>query len=178
MYSSSAESVFAVSSADVASKPQAIMDDPASFAECTRHGFKRKADHNKQESLCCFLLVIICSLSSPLFITLGHGVLVGKVIPSALSLLAAASTAWLQLRKPQSLWTIYRDCQRRIEDSQYKYVYGLEEYAVSKDERGTLLANDVRKVAWDAHQRWLPLIPTPEVIGSYRPKDRIINGNS
>ncbi|WP_219904167.1 SLATT domain-containing protein [Aphanothece minutissima] len=153
------------------------MDDSPAFAESTRRGFKLKADHNKQESLCFFVVVIACSLTSPLFITLGHGLWLGKVIPSVLSLVAAGGTAWLQLRKPQSLWSIYRDCQRRVEDSQTKYVYGLEEYAVSEDERRVLLANDVRKIAWDAHRRWLPLVPTPEAIGGYNSKGVIGDGN-
>jgi Protein of unknown function (DUF4231) len=140
--------------------------DAHAFAEQTLAGFKAKANHNKRESLSCFAIVVVCSLVSPLFVTLGDGVLWGKVVPSVLSLSAAASTAWLQLRKPQSLWTLYRDCQRRIEDHLYKYRYHLSEYAASEEERARLLAEVVRAVAWDAHQRWLPLVPTPEAIGT------------
>jgi hypothetical protein len=138
---------------------------PLKFAEETLRSFKKKADHNKNESLACFTLVVICSLASPLFVTLGDGLLLAKIIPSVLSLSAAASTAWLQLRKPQSLWVLYRDCQRRIEDHTYKYRYYLAEYASGEAERTKLLADSVRIVAWDAHQRWLPLVPTPEAIG-------------
>ncbi|WP_183002656.1 DUF4231 domain-containing protein [Achromobacter sp. UMC71] len=129
---------------------------------CT--GFKRKADHNKNESLLCFAIVVLCSLTSPLFVTLGDGLWIGKVLPSVLSLSAAASTAWLQLRKPQTLWSLYRDCQRRIEDHLYQYQYGLLDYALPENERVPLLVNAIRTIAWDAHQRWLPLVPTPEAI--------------
>ena len=140
--------------------------DPLQFAESTLRGFKKKSDHNKSESLVCFALVVVCSLVSPLFVTLGEGVLVGKIVPSLLSLSAAASTAWLQLRKPQTLWSLYRDCQRRIEDHVYTYQYHLAQYATDDKERSRLLADAVRSVAWDAHQRWLPLVPTPEAIGT------------
>lgn len=140
--------------------------DPHKLALDTIAGFKSKADHNKNESLACFIVVVACSLISPLFVTLGDGTLWGKIIPSVLSLSAAGSTAWLQLRKPQNLWSLYRDCQRRIEDHLYKYDHRLAEYEATDAERSKLLADIVRTVAWDAHQRWLPLVPTPEVIGS------------
>jgi hypothetical protein len=141
-------------------------DEPLHLAEATIAGFKRKADHNKNESLFCFTIVVIFSLASPLFVTLGEGLILGKIVPSVLSLSVAASTAWLQLRKPQNLWSLYRDCQRRIEDSLYKYRYRLAEYDTLEVDRNRLLADSVRVVAWDAHQRWLPLVPTPEAIGS------------
>jgi Protein of unknown function (DUF4231) len=144
-------------------------DDPLQFAETTISAFKAKANHNKSESLFCFTIVVGCSLVTPLFVTLGDGLFWGKILPSMLSLSAAASTAWLQLRKPQNLWSLYRDCQRRIEDHVYKYKYHLAEYQISDDERLRLLADAVRTVAWDAHQRWLPLVPTPEAIGTSKP---------
>jgi hypothetical protein len=145
----------------------ALVEDPSSqqFAEETLEGFKRKADHNKRESLGCFIVVVSFSLASPLFVTLGEGIILGKIVPSLLSLAAAASTAWIQLRKPQSLWTLYRDCQRRIEDQLYQYRYRLAEYPTEEAERSKHLADAIRKIAWDAHQRWLPLVPTPEAIG-------------
>ena len=148
-----------------------MMDQPGSqnavtFARSTIKGFAEKANHNKSESLRCFVIVVSCSLLSPLFVTLGDGMWLGKVVPSALSLFAAGSTAWLQLRKPQSLWTLYRDCQRRLEDHLTKYEYKLAEYDVGDIERERLLADAVRGIALDAHMRWLPLVPTPEAIGA------------
>jgi hypothetical protein len=139
--------------------------EPASdFAERTRLGFMKKATHNKRESLMCFGAVVFCTLVAPLFVTLGEGIVLAKIIPSSLSLLAAASTAWLQLRKPQQLWALYRDCQRRIEDHQTQYQYGIEEYEDETD-RERRLADNVRQIAWDAHVRWVPLVPSPETLG-------------
>jgi len=71
------------------------------FCTTTLCGFEAKANHNKRESLGMFILVIVCTLVAPLFVTLGDGLWLGKVVPSVLSLLAAGATSWLQLRKPQ-----------------------------------------------------------------------------
>lgn len=143
-----------------------MQEEAVQFAESTASGFKLKADHNKTESLICFSVVVVCSLASPLFVTLGEGIFWGKILPSTLSLSVAASTAWLQLRKPQNLWSIYRDCQRRIEDSLYKYKFRLAEFDAQEQDRARMLAEAARSVAWDAHQRWLPLVPTPDAVGS------------
>lgn len=78
-----------------------LQEEAVQLAESTASGFKLKADHNKTESLICFGVVVVFSLASPLFVTLGEGVFWGKILPSILSLSVAASTAWLQLRKPQ-----------------------------------------------------------------------------
>lgn len=147
-----------------------MIADPIQLAENTAQGFKAKADHNKSESLFCFIVVVGCSLVAPLFVTLGDGIVLGKIVPSVLSLSVAASSAWLQLRKPQNLWSLYRDCQRRVEDHLYKYKYHLAEYhQITEEDRNRLLADAVRTVAWDAHQRWLPLVPTPEAITTNKP---------
>ena len=143
-----------------------MAEEALQLAESTIAGFKLKANHNKNESLFCFTVVVTFSLASPLFVTLGEGVFWAKILPSVLSLSVAASTAWLQLRKPQNLWSLYRDCQRRLEDSLYKYRFRLAEYDAPEQDRSRLLAETVRVVAWDAHQRWLPLVPTPDAIGS------------
>src|SRR4051794_39905675 len=95
----------------------------AAFAESIRASFERKATHNKTEALLCFSTVIGCSLLAPMFVTLGEGLVWGKIIPSALSLLAAGMTTWLQLRKPQQLWALYRTCQRRLEYQQAAFTY-------------------------------------------------------
>jgi hypothetical protein len=141
-------------------------DDVLKLAESAIAEFKSKADHNKSESLFCFIVVVTFSLTSPLFVTLAEGVFWAKVFPSVLSLSVAASTAWLQLRKPQSLWSIYRDSQRQIEDGLCKYHYRLAEFDASEEERCRLLAEVVRAVAWDSHQKWLSLVPKSDAVGS------------
>lgn len=129
---------------------------------CLRHiaAFKKKADHNKSESLACFIIVIVATLVSPLFITLGVGIVWGKILPSLLSLLAAASTAWLQLRKPQQLWVLYRSAQRNLEDNWNRYRYVLDIYA--SPDRDKLLAAATADIAIDMHRKWVPLVPGPE----------------
>jgi hypothetical protein len=137
---------------------------PTKFAETTRAGFERKANHNKTEALWCFGLVVASTLVAPVFVMLAHDVWLGKVLPSVLSLFAAGLTTWLQLRKPQQLWALYRTCQRRIEDAQTAHEYGYGEFEVTAD-RDQLLAKRVAEVAMYAHEQWVPLIPNPENVG-------------
>jgi hypothetical protein len=139
------------------------------FAERTRAGFAKKAEHNKRESLLCFSATVFSALIAPLFVTLGDGVWFGKVVRSVLSLIAAGSTSWLQLRKPQQLWALYRDCQRRIEDYQTQYNYGIGPYK-DHNERDLQLADDTRQVAWEAHIKWVPLVPSPEALSPHAAK--------
>ena len=133
-------------------------EDP--FAFCERHisAMKRKADHNKHESLWFFYLVIGPSLAALLFVTLGSGWLWGKLIRSVLSPAAAAAVAWLQLRKPQQLWSIYRSAQRELEDQKSRFLYRIGAYA---DDLGPerLLAKNVADIAIDVHHRIPDYLP-------------------
>jgi hypothetical protein len=138
-------------------------ESPVDFCERKISHFKEKADHNKAEALRCFIGTIACTLSTPLFVTLGSGLWVGKIIPSVLSLLAAAATAWLQLRKPQQLWSLYRTTQRELEDRQVRYRYLVGEFRDVADP-DKLLAENVADIALAAHQQWALLVPTPERI--------------
>src|ERR1039458_136005 len=90
--------------------------------------FASKADHNKRESLVLFQLLIVCTLASPLFITLSNNWLFGKVVPCLLSSTAAACAIWLQQRKPQQLWTLYRSIQRQLENEYAGYKFSLNDY--------------------------------------------------
>lgn len=96
-----------------------------------------------------------------MFITLGPGLVLGKVVPSLLSLIAAGSTAWLQQRKPQQLWSIYRGAQRELEDQEAKYRFRLGEYETAPDPN-KLLAERVAAIALNAHHQWLPTVPNPD----------------
>jgi SMODS and SLOG-associating 2TM effector domain 1 len=130
---------------------------------CTRviNGIKEKADHNKDESLFCFSLVVFATLTAPLFITLGEGIILGKIIPSVLSLTAAGATTWLQLRQPQRLWALYRTAQRQLEDQRTRYHYQIGEYK-TVEEPDKLLAERVADITIKLHYSWLPLLPKPE----------------
>src|SRR5690606_10270978 len=130
--------------------PMTTKDTSIEYAEKISKSFKAKADHNKTESLTCFTLILVASLSAPLFITLGEGVFLGKVVPSILSVIAAGLTSWLQLRKPQKLWSMYRGAQRLIEDNVTKYNFKVGGYKTSAD-ADSLLAEKVAEIALNAH---------------------------
>jgi hypothetical protein len=131
------------------------------FAQTTCTGFKVKADHNKNESLWSLILILTSSLCAPLFITLAEGIFWSKAVPSILSVFAAGLTSWLQLRKPQKLWSMYRGAQRQIEDQITKFKFKIGDYKESEDP-GMLLAERVAEVALNAHNEWTSFVPSPE----------------
>jgi hypothetical protein len=123
--------------------------------------YRIKADHNKAETLRCFYLVISCTLVTPLFITLGPGLWLGKIVPSILSLIAAGATAWLQQRKPQQLWSLYRTAQRELEVQALKHQYRIDEYEQA-NEPDKVLAKNVAAVVLNTHRQWVPIVPSPD----------------
>ncbi len=140
-----------------------MKETPLDYAEKISKSFKAKADHNKTESLTCFTLILVASLGAPLFITLGEGVFLGKVVPSILSVIAAGLTSWLQLRKPQKLWSMYRGAQRLIEDHITKYNFKVGDYKTLSD-TDSLLAEKVAEIALNTHNEWTSVIPSPEAL--------------
>ncbi|WP_335923765.1 DUF4231 domain-containing protein [Shewanella chilikensis] len=124
--------------------------------------YKKKADHNKFESILCFRGVMICTLLAPLFVSLGEGVWLSKIIPSLLSAIAAFSTAWLQLRKPQALWTVYRTAQRKIEATLVHYQFRVGKFdglSDSIDQADKLLISEVTNFSSEAHNIWTKNVP-------------------
>ncbi|RPA58868.1 DUF4231 domain-containing protein [Shewanella frigidimarina] len=123
--------------------------------------FKAKAAHNKAETLWCFRLIMISTLLVPLFVGLGTEVWISKGVPSFLSGLAAFCTAWIQLRKPQELWTLYRTTQRELEDQLTQFNYRFGDYD-SSDDTNKLLAQNVAKLTLQTHHKWMPIVPSPD----------------
>ena len=158
----------------VTRKDSTLPDDkylePEEYYAVLRQGFREKANHNKIESQWCFTIAITCTLAAPLFVTLGHGDFWGKAVPACLSVLAAGLTSWLQLRKPQRLWSIYRRAQRELEREKSHYDYGLGEYGTVKD-RGRLLALRASDLAFKIHEQWEGLVPEPEALVSIKAKN-------
>ncbi|MFA7314231.1 MAG: DUF4231 domain-containing protein [Shewanella sp.] len=139
-------------------------------------GFKDKSTHNKNESMLCFWLSMGGALAAPIFVTLGEDIaklfgeygsvfVFSKLVPTLLSVAVAFSTAWLQLRKPQQLWALYRTSQRELEDNLYKYQYRVAKYSDHPDP-GKLLVENVAQIALNAHYSWVPMVPNPEDIRS------------
>ena len=132
--------------------------------------FRDKADHNKAETLWCFRLIMGSTLLVPVFVALGQDVWISKVIPSLLSALAAFCTAWIQLRKPQELWTLYRTTQRELEDQLIKHQYELEEYE-SSENADKLLAQNVATLSLKTHKKWMPIVPSSDNLPSKPEED-------
>jgi hypothetical protein len=133
-----------------------------------RKGMREKADHNKRESQLLFYAAISFTLAAPLFVTLGEGALWGKIVPAILSVLAAGSTSWLQFRKPQRLWAIYRRAQRELEREKAAFDFGLAEYG-DAGSRDKTLARKVSEIAFRVHEQWEGLVPEPETLGASTP---------
>lgn len=138
-----------------------IYENPKRFCEVLIAGFKKKADHNKREATFWFAITMGGSLVAPLFVSLGgDDFLRSKVVPSVISVIVAFGTAWLQLRKPQHLWALYRGCQRKLEDNLAKYNFEIADY--SSEDKDSILAGKCAEIAIEAHNEWLPMVPKGE----------------
>lgn len=126
---------------------------------------KRKASHNKNETLWSFKLIMISTLAVPIFISFGDGDIYGKLIPSILAAISAFLTAWLQLRKPNQLWSLYRSAQRDLENELLLYKFGSEKYsdAATKEK---ILIEDFSKIYMKVNENWTSLVPTKDDVVS------------
>ncbi|MBF4390728.1 DUF4231 domain-containing protein, partial [Vibrio anguillarum] len=146
------------------------VDSVDSYALAQAKHYQKKADHNKFESIWCFRGVMICSLLAPLFVSFGEGIWLSKVVPSGLSAIAAFSTAWIQLRKPQTLWTVYRTAQRRIETALIHYRYKTDAYEDLPDTvADKLLISEVTSFASEAHNMWTKAVPDTNSLSNFAP---------
>lgn len=122
--------------------------------------FKIKANHNKSESLWCFKIIMFSTLSAPLLVSFGEGVLFAKLLPSILSAVAAFCTAWLQLRKPQELWSNYRNIQRQIEIQLTQCDFRVAEYqGLDENKANETLILNVSQLILQANSQWLKNVP-------------------
>lgn len=143
--------------------PEDKFDSALDYYKSERKGMREKANHNKLEAQACFASIIACTLLAPLFVTLGDGVFFAKVVPSFLSVTAGGLTSWLQLRKPQRLWVLYRRAQRELEEQKANYDFKDGEFTEA-DEPDKLLARKVTHVARWVHDAWEGLIPEPDML--------------
>ncbi|MDD2509280.1 MAG: SLATT domain-containing protein [Aliarcobacter skirrowii] len=151
---------------------QDVQQSAEEYCKSVINSFKSKATHNKNESIYFFWVSMGGALLAPLFVTLGEDIanflgnygsvfLFSKLIPSILSIAVAFSTAWLQLRKPQQLWALYRTSQRELENCLSEFQYKINDFENCTDTE-KLLAQKVSKIALAAHYDWLPMVPNPE----------------
>jgi hypothetical protein len=58
--------------------------------------------------------VLFSTVISPVLILISDIDITSKYIPAFLTASASLSTYWIQLRKPQERWVVYRTAQREI----------------------------------------------------------------
>jgi hypothetical protein len=143
--------------------PENAFTDASVYYASMRKGMREKANHNKREAQACFVGVIACTLIAPLFVTLSNDFYFGKLLPSALSVLAAGLTSWVQLRRPQKLWVIYRRAQRELEQAKADYDFKDGEFA-TEAMPDKLLARKVTAIGRWVHDQWEGLVPEPEAL--------------
>jgi|GEM_PF-1414777 len=153
---------------DDVSLMQDKFENASEYYSAVRAAMREKANHNKWEAQYTFYAIICFTLAAPRFVTLGEGWFWGKAVPATLSVLAAGASAWLQLRKPQRLWALYRRAQRELEREKAAFDFGLDDFAES-DDKGRLLASRVSDIAFRIHERWEGLIPESDSLVSVTP---------
>jgi len=132
------------------------------YAIGIKEGIKRKADSNKTVSTFLFLVVLFSTVLCPVLILISSNEYVSKYLPAILSAGAALASYWMQLRKPQDRWVIYRTAQREIEYEIDQYTFGTGSYSIEDKEK--TLAAVVSKRALQLHYEWMPMVPKIEDI--------------
>jgi hypothetical protein len=120
----------------------------------------QKANHNKKESLWSFKLIMTLTLVTPILINIADDWIWGKLLPSICAAIASFLTAWLKLRKPESLWGLYRSSQREIENEIRYYQSDISPYGVG--DSGKILIKNVTEIFNNTHIGWLKLVPSAE----------------
>lgn len=133
-----------------------------------RH-FKDKANHNKKEALWGFKLVMASTVAVPLFIALGADDVWSKYVPAVLSSFSAFGTAWLQLRKPNQLWTLYRTTERRLEYQLDLYQFNAGKYKDCDDKEAALI-EEVSNICITTNSSWVELVPNEKELHKLKPK--------
>lgn len=128
------------------------------YAQRVLRGIECKAASNKRLTTVLFLAILVPTTIAPILILADLPPWAAKILPSALSALAAIASGWIQLRKPQERWAIYRTAQREIEFELDQHQFGNGVYA-DPEARDRLLADAVSRRALQLHFEWLPIAP-------------------
>ena len=131
-------------------------------------GLNKKANHNKRESLWGFKLIMLSTLTTPVLLNISDDWIVSKLIPSVFALIASFFTAWIKLRKPESLWGLYRTSQRKIENEIRYYQFSLSPYDTENADE--ILIKNVTEIYDKTHDNWLNIIPNIEDVSSLNKK--------
>lgn len=128
------------------------------FAEKICNGIKKKADKNKSLATFFFGVIILATVLSPTLILVSDNVIISKYIPASLSVLAAIAAYWIQVRKPNERWVLYRTYQRELEHEINSYKFQTGKYKDS-EQKDKLLAESVNDKALNLHYDWIPMVP-------------------
>ena len=131
------------------------------YAERIKEGISNKADSNKTWSTRLFLIVLFATVLSPILILLPVCDWFSKYLPAFLTASAALASGWIQLRKPQERWTLYRTAQREIEFEIDQYNHKIGEYQDERT-RNAILSDKVSRRALQLHFEWIPIVPKAE----------------
>lgn len=138
------------------------------FAEKIRNGILAKANKNKKWATFLFGLIISATVLSPTLILVSKNEIISKYIPAILSVLAAISAYWIQVRKPNERWVLYRTYQREIEHEINSYTFQTGKYKDS-NEKDKLLAESVNEKALKLHYDWIPMVPKATELNNILP---------
>ncbi|WP_045386226.1 DUF4231 domain-containing protein [Vibrio rotiferianus] len=133
-----------------------------------RH-FRDKADHNKKEALRGFKFVMFSTVAVPLLIAFGAGDIWSKYVPASLSSLGAFVTAWLQLRKPNQLWSLYRTAERNLEYHLELYRFNAGEYKNCNDKEANFIEN-TNIICLNTNSSWVELVPSEKELSKLKQK--------
>jgi hypothetical protein len=143
--------------------------DPEELCQEFIDDFRNKAAHNKKESIVCIWLTIGGASVAPFFVTLGadlagiiglenYVIVFSKIIPTIISISVAISATWLQVRKPQQLWALYRTAQRNLEHQLYQYKYKVSHFEKAENSK-SIFVEKIIEIRNETHNSWLNLIP-------------------
>jgi len=128
------------------------------FAEKIRDGIFKKANINKKWATFLFGIIILATVLSPTLILVSNNDIISKYTPAGLTVLAAISAYWIQVRKPNERWVLYRTYQREIEHEINSYKFATGKYKDAQ-EKEKLLAESINDKALKLHYDWIPMVP-------------------
>ena len=131
------------------------------YCEDKINKMEKKANHNKKETLWSFRIIMFSALAVPLFISFGYNEVLSKVAPSILSAISAFTTAWVQLRKPNQLWSLYRTSQRELENELDLYKFNSQKYC-NAENKEQLLIEEFSSKYYKVNEQWKKLVPKTE----------------
>ncbi len=138
------------------------LESPLQYAKKIRTSVSKKANENKNTATFLFLVILFSTVLSPVLILVSDNAIVSKYLPAGLTACAALASYWLQLRKPQERWVLYRTAQREVEFEIDQYIHGVGKY--DTEEKDKILADHVSQRALQLHYQWMPIVPRADDI--------------